>query len=368
MKTDREYSRTPPIMISLSRRECSAMRGIAILGIVLHNYCHWLGMAVKENEYTFSQANVSSLVHAMSNPTWNLPIHLLSFFGHYGVPIFLFLSAYGLTMKYEVGGADDRVWPFIKSHFVKLFSMMIVGFAAFIMVDRMIDRPHHYHLIDVVAQLGLFNNLLQNPDRVIWPGPYWFFGLMLQLYIVYRLFLYKRHWGVTVGLMLVCMLLQVLCSPTGDMLNRLRYNFIGGMLPFGLGLLYGRLSALKPEKFIKWKIKRHAAKIMTETFAAIFLLILIYRWSLDYQSWYWVPAAVCFFCVLLVKISPAEITDLLAWVGGISSAMFVCHPITRKIFIGISRHGDIYTGLLMYVIATFVLSMGFSFILQKRRN
>ena len=36
----------------LSRAECNIMRGLAIMGIFLHNYCHWLGPVVKENEYT----------------------------------------------------------------------------------------------------------------------------------------------------------------------------------------------------------------------------------------------------------------------------------------------------------------------------
>ena len=80
------------------------MRGLAIIGIFLHNYCHWLGFAVKENEYTFTMSKSSSLMQAISDPDWNLPIHLISFFGHYGVPVFLFLSAYGLVMKYEKRG------------------------------------------------------------------------------------------------------------------------------------------------------------------------------------------------------------------------------------------------------------------------
>ena len=46
----------------------------------------------------------------MTQPDWNLPVHLLSFFGHYGVPVFLFLSAYGLVMKYENGG-NDTITP-----------------------------------------------------------------------------------------------------------------------------------------------------------------------------------------------------------------------------------------------------------------
>ena len=37
----------------LSRSACNAFRGLAIIGIFLHNYCHWLGPIVKENEYQF---------------------------------------------------------------------------------------------------------------------------------------------------------------------------------------------------------------------------------------------------------------------------------------------------------------------------
>ncbi len=355
-------------MTHLSRRECSALRGIAILGIVLHNYCHWLGMAVKENEYTFTMSKADGIARAIADPSWNLPVHLLSFFGHYGVPVFLFLSAYGLTMKYEIGGAEDKVWRFIKTHFIKLFSMMIVGFAAFTMIDRITPGPHHYQLMDVVTQLLLVNNLMPDPDHVIWPGPYWFFGLMMQLYVVYRLFLYKRHWGITVAFILVCTLLQALCSPEGETLNRLRYNFIGGMLPFGMGLLYGRLAEMKWEKQIRWKPDTQYAKVICATLAVLFLLALVYYWSFDFQSWLWVPMAVCLLCILAVKILPAKANDLLAWVGGISSAMFVCHPITRKIFIPISRQGDTYTGLLLYMTATIVLSLGFAFILQKKKK
>ena len=35
--------------------EALALRGLAIIGIFLHNYCHWLNPVVKENEYTYSQ-------------------------------------------------------------------------------------------------------------------------------------------------------------------------------------------------------------------------------------------------------------------------------------------------------------------------
>ena len=37
----------------LTRTECTAMKGIAIIGIMLHNYCHWLKDIVRENEFTW---------------------------------------------------------------------------------------------------------------------------------------------------------------------------------------------------------------------------------------------------------------------------------------------------------------------------
>ena len=37
----------------LSRPACNALRGLAIIGIFLHNYCHWLGPIV----YTCSRSS-----------------------------------------------------------------------------------------------------------------------------------------------------------------------------------------------------------------------------------------------------------------------------------------------------------------------
>ena len=223
----------------LTRNECNALRGLAIIGIFLHNYCHWLGPIVKENEYQYFQKNVDALNVALSHPDQNLLMHLLSFFGHYGVPIFLFLSAYGLVVKYErkpdvtVTSHSSTsvikfklllIWDFIRYHYLKLFKMMIVGFVAFTMVDAITPGRFHYQFMDVIAQLFMYNNILPNPDKIIWPGPYWFFGLMLQLYIVYRLLLYRRHWGYTVALIILCEIIQLSCNPEGEALNRWRYS------------------------------------------------------------------------------------------------------------------------------------------------
>ena len=369
---------------ALSRSACNMLRGLAIIGIFLHNYCHWLGPIVKENEYQYFQHNVDWLNQIMVNADIYLPIHLISFFGHYGVPVFLFLSAYGLVMKYEakphldintqmykINGKAIYNWreplQFIRYHYLKLFKMMIVGFVAFTMFDSITPGAHHYAALDIVAMLGMFNNLLPNPDHIIWPGPYWFFGLMLQLYIVYRLLLYRRHWGYTVALMAICIGIQLALgfdNPESEAMNRYRYNFMGGMLPFGLGLLYARYGE---------NILMTFHSNITNFIGIFFSLSLIYSLSGNMIGWTFVPFFICLLCVLLAELLEnvhwlSGIYKVLEWVGSISAALFVCHPITRKIFIPISRRGDIYAGLLLYIISSICLAWLFAQPMKKIPN
>lgn len=322
------------------------MRGLAIIGIFLHNYCHWLGFAVKENEYTFTMSKASDLMQALAQPDLNLPIHLVSFFGHYGVPVFLFLSAYGLVMKYEKRGAlspkQTNVVPFLKHHYVKLFKMMIVGFVAFTMVDAITPGSHKYHVMDILGQMFMFNNMMPDPDHVIWPGPYWFFGLMMQLYIVYRLLLWRKGDVYALLLIAVCWAMQAFCDPEGDTLNRVRYNFMGGVLPFCAGLLYARHG----------KQLTHGVRMTL----MVISVVAVFFFSFNFQTWLWAPLFVCTATIGIVKLLPKTVNEWIAWVGTISAALFVLHPLTRKIFIPISRHGDVYTGLLLYIVASIALA------------
>lgn len=333
----------------LTRAECAALRGLAIIGIFLHNYCHWLGPVVKENEYTFSQHNVDWLTAVMASPDGLLPAHLVSFFGHYGVPVFLFLSAYGLELKYG-RSLYAPAFRFVAYHWKKLFSMMIVGFVSFTIVDAMTPGRWHYTLTQVVAQLAMVNNLLPDPDHNIWPGPFWFFGLMLQLYVVYRLLLYKRHWAWTAGAMVVCLGVQLAFAPESEALNWYRYNFMGGMLPFGLGLLYARYG----NRIILTNLNTLSLLV-----SVVFCGFMVMWMSASYLLWSVVPLVVCILCVYVVKLLSqaarrpvgAWLMERLVWMGEISAALFVIHLVLRKVFIPISRHGDIYTGLLLYAIA-----------------
>ncbi|MGN1262407.1 MAG: acyltransferase [Prevotella sp.] len=342
----------------LTHEECAAMRGIAILGIILHNYCHWLSFAVKECEYTFKSGCCDGLWQVITHPDAYLPVHLLSFFGHYGVPVFLFLSGYGLVMKYE--RQPDALTPrqFLWHHYKKLFRIMIVGFAAFLILDAVTPGSFTFRWYNVLAQLLMVINFLPEPNRIITPGPFWFFGLMMQLYIVYRMFIYRRSNAVAVALVLACWLAQVVCEPEGESLNRLRYNFIGGMLPFCAGVLFARMPL--------WEALSDRMSWWHWCLGGMLLSAVAVLFCFDYQTWFWVPLLVVGASIAAVRMLPSGVLTPLVWTGGVSAALFVTHPMLRKIFIPISRHGDVYDGLMLYLVSSLVVAWMFNRIISGR--
>ena len=374
------------------------MRGIAILAIMLHNYCHFISKIVKENEYMYHEVNNDRLWFVLTNPDELLPVHLLSYFGHYGVPVFLFLSGFGLVKKYETSpdpskggeglrteGAWQALLPFgeagrgfILYHYLKLLRMLIVGFVLFLVVDAVTPGRFAFHWDNVLAQLLMYINVLPEPDKIIWPGIYWFFGLMMELYIVYRLLLYRRQAWLVVGLIVVCWLLQVFCDPDGETLNRLRYNCIGGMLPFGLGVLfggaevrgYGGTRILLP-RIIPSKVISRPRTPAPPHLRIIFLLLalasipLVIAMSFSFHSWLWIPVVIIIGTIAMVKAMPDAILKVFVFFGTYSAAMFVAHPVARKLFITVAWRQDIYDGLMLYVVVVIALSWAVKQIIDR---
>ena len=360
------------------------MKGIAILGIMLHNYCHYVKGIVRENEFTWQQMRCDRLWDVIQQPDELLPMHLFSFFGHYGVTVFLFLSGFGLVMKYEHETSPDPseggecladrdsgrpssplgrlrgVWRFLRYNYLKLFRIFIVGFVLFVMLDAITPGMHRYKAHEVVAMLGMYANFLERPSQVIWPGPYWYFSVTLQLYILYRLVFYRwRHWGVVVALMVGCWVWQLCYLDDMVTLERLRYNLVGGLLPFGMGVLCGRF--LRKEESGKGKENTHAIGSPTKTnllllSTFLFSLFIAIPMSFDINTWLWVPALAVVGTIALVKLIPQWLMPPILWLGTISAAIFVMHPLVRKIFVRPYLVYDQYTGLLLFVVATLLVS------------
>ena len=368
----------------LSRTESSALRGIAILGIILHNYCHFLGFAVKENEYKFDAGRPMQFLDKLFSLDSDLFIHFFSFLGHYGVPIFLFISGYGLVKKYEAQpqqpASAKEVSPsgtfggaFIKKHFLKLFRLMIIGYLLFIGVYllRHSDGAQVYSWDRVLTQLTMTINFLYfDPDHIIKPGPYWFFGLMLQLYALYILVVHRwRSKWLLLALALGSVVLEACFADSQDWLNYIRYNFIGGLLPFCMGVWMARREPLSNSPEGEGNKKPPLGEVWWGVFSALFVLF----GSLNYWTWLFVPAFVVTGAIATVKLliackgflSPlSSLASPLSWLGSISAMLFVMHPVMRELIIGHYRKVDIYGGIFIYLLSSVALAMLLKWILR----
>ena len=379
----------------LSRTESSALRGIAILGIILHNYCHFLGFAVKENEYKFDTGRPMQFLDKLFSLDNDLFIHFFSFLGHYGVPIFLFISGYGLVKKYEAqpqqpasakeaspsgtfGGA------FIKKHFLKLFRLMIIGYLLFIGVYllRHSDGAQVYSWDRVLTQLTMTINFLYfDPDHIIKPGPYWFFGLMLQLYALYILVVHRwRSNWLLLALALGSVVLEACFAGSQDWLNYVRYNFIGGLLPFCMGVWMARKEIpIRPTPNPPYREGAITPVPKDSTSLSLGILLgwvvisalFVLFGSLNYWTWLFVPAFVVTGAIATIKLVshlcislPSGGLGVGSWLGSISAMLFVMHPVMRELIIGHYRKVDIYGGIFIYLLSSVALAMLLKWILR----
>lgn len=340
----------------LTPAECSSMRGVAIVGIMLHNFLHWMPNVTSENEFRFQAANVEAIREALSSHDAMLPAHMISFFGHYGVVVFIFLSAYGLVCKYEKRGTSELTTHaphhFIVSHAIKLLKMMTVGMVLYTLQGMILGRE--ISLFHVIGQMSMMLNLLPYPGDRMDPGPYWFFGLLLQFYILYRLFLYKSKTSTIIIMIAICTIIQMVCTPEGAWLEYWRYNFIGSMLPFGLGMIAARQSFVLSKK-ASWCL------ILPS-------LILLYGLSLDYSTWFFAPIAAIVGTLSFVGILPHIVRRLLMYVGILSSSIFIIHPIFRRQFAWVAQSGDFWTGFGWYGLTTCLGAIGLYFLFKYILN
>ena len=324
----------------LTKSDNHLLKGIAILSIMLHNLLHLLPRAVAENEFEFSARNIHRVVYEFhhSHDVWSIISALISHFGHYGVSIFLFLSGYGLVMKYEKSSSSIPPIPsFIWQHMKKLWGLMVPGFvvAFFFLMDW---NTFTLQLKDsnpwlTFAFLGNFFEF----DTLLY-GPWWFFSLMLQFYVLYRLVLYRWKnplflWRLVV-LSLVVMWwandvhLQLSISQS-SLLRYIRVSALGHLLPFAIGISTARESGRAI--FVQWnKACPNRLRSIIAVLTSLLGVVLLYYSAFHFTFWLFSPLFAIMAVVPWTSLlrHPSLRMGWEHW-GIYSSALFVYHPIIR---------------------------------------
>ncbi len=354
---------TTPRSEFLSRTECEAMKGLAILCVMMHNACHLLAGSVQENEFDFDLNNGLNLLEYLHHPDVYLPVFLFTIIG-IGVHVFTFLSGYGLVKKYERPGVRVRTLPFIGYRYLKLLRLMLIPLIVYHGIYYYFNHSMIAGWDTIAAQLLTVVNLLWWPDPgvAIHPGPFWFFGMIMEMYVIYRLLLYRPHGASTasrvwpvVALIAAAWLAQTVCDPGGELVHYMRFNFVYGALPFGLGVLAGR----------------YRGKLQLPWWALLLVLLgglaLTVAGNFTPYLWVWVPALVAVSMVAFIKLCHASIVKGAAWIGKLSAMLFVVHPVVRMLLFNNGNAvwaSGVYKTLAIYFVAAFVVAWLYRLLLR----
>ena len=224
-----------------TKRDTSILKGFAILCIVFHNFFHWLPPSPGENEFVFSALRIQQFFHLLGEQPAEFANIILSYLGHYGVQLFIMISGFGLAMSMM---RKEQSWGvFVLDRLKKLYPLLITGIVVFILATIVLTG--HSLKADEWRELGwkmLFIHTLLPNSGISLNGPWWFFGMIFQLYLLFP-WLYQliRRWkgmgfaGVClVSYGLIFLFLKVFNLHGGFIVMQ---NSIGHLPEFCLGIL-----------------------------------------------------------------------------------------------------------------------------------
>jgi peptidoglycan/LPS O-acetylase OafA/YrhL len=303
----------------LSHKDTAILKGMAISAIIFHDFIHWIS-PVRENEFTFDPSRFRIFLQTVPHPELAVQA-VFSFFGHFGVQIFIFLSAYGLAKSHW-----DKPEPwaaFMWGRCKKLYPMFGLVIVPWMLLLAVASSPIQV-LKDVAPKILLMLAGLSN----FWPGyglppvgPWWFIPFILQFYAIWfflRKLTIKFGWPGLLVLSIACL---IIAYGTGPFLDRWSINLfespIGHMPELCLGIVAARfpLRINAPVAFLA---------------GALVLLGSLYSvlWPLTFIS-----ATVAMLWIYLKMRGTFLSCEPLEWIGRYSPLIFLVNGIVRLFFL-----------------------------------
>lgn len=338
----------------ISKQDNAIMRGFAILLIILHNFCHWMPDCVEANEFTWSSDNIVVYLNYISHGGPHLFLNFLSHYGHYGIALFLLLSGYGLSLKYDKQ-TKLNTFAFLLNHVKKLLCLLLPALFISFIVDESLWLSQTWKSL---IQLCAFTANL-NPYYHFIYGPWWWFSLIMQFYVIYA-FIFHNHSIKFITLftsVILIFYIGVTCYCWNDLDNNnslmayLHYNFPCSILPFYLGVLLSRINCNFSS--ISWIFIVGSVVTVLGSFSAL--------------VWCVVPlfAAITLFVIVKFLSKFLFVNVLLQKVGKISAWIFAIHPIVRKFAIPYLDIYNDYLVLITYIIITLTLAWLIHWLINK---
>ena len=313
--------------MNISQRNSLQMRGVAIIFVCLHNLFHIVYTKIKECEFSFYPERAEKALSFSSETPWNVFAHLCNYWGWYIVTTFIFLSGYGLVMKYEKKGKPLKWKNYCIRNYVKLMILMLIPWA---ICFRDLFQP------TALLQLTYVINFIK-PFYIV-PGVFWYFSLAFQLYLLYLFFYHHRSnkWLLWASVPMILLMAVFSLMPASMLQIKVGHNFPYWLPVFLLGVWFARSGS--DSSFMRM-VEQHR-------FLAIIIFFLLWvAATLTRVLWALAPLLAILLLIAIFhehkrqKELPKPLAlvskgfgNVFAWLGVLSPGIFVWHPVVRMYY------------------------------------
>lgn len=314
----RLYQKSVFNAVELTRADASVIKALAILMIVAHNYFHQVKPFPGENEMAFHAETFWKMVFQIAEHPFDAFHPIASFFGHYGVHIFLFMSGYGLTKKalgyvQKHGGISwTDLWKVSLNQIAKIVSLTLVGVSILCLYKYIAwgTLPDAEFFTKYLVFLTFTENLRPG-DFGYFVSVWWFMALIVQFYLLFPIIFkgLSRHAYLTLSIGVVCQLLVVsIYEPLLEEHVLVYATPLGQMVLFMLGgyLAMGR-------RLSRWIV--------------LPLVVVLPLTFIDPNFFHLSFVAVTVFLMLAYGLLRERLiaSKTLLWIGGMSMFIYIVH-------------------------------------------
>jgi peptidoglycan/LPS O-acetylase OafA/YrhL len=348
---------------AIKKEDTTFYKGMAILMIVTHNFMH-LFPNPKENQFDYHAQRVLDFLQLSYAEPENIIRFSLSFLGHYGVQVFVFLSAYGLMVKYLT--EKPQYWLFMWHRWIKIVPIFLLAILLWMLLEGWVVGGHgilgpvkilYWNLEPLILKALLISNLI--PDYSMQPiGPWWFVPFIFQFYLIFPMLRYLiNRFGNICLLVLSVASIAVAIKTQGKIGGLNIYFTVLGHLPvFCLGMYLAQ----------KRELNFRTPWLLTATAIIVFIL------GNFNQSW-WHLNQVAFLIVLLAIFAAIQphlqksgiVSRGLLFYGSISMPLFLVNGFTREPFISMAIEHDHWLLNLLFCLASLLFSTVVACILSR---
>ncbi|HHH76472.1 MAG TPA: acyltransferase [Phycisphaerae bacterium] len=337
------------------------MKGLSILFISFHNFAHWIPGIPQENEFNFTSSNLSEFLDARF---FEFPIdYFFSFFGHYGVQLFIFFSAYSYFKKREEILHGNHL-IFLRNRFIKIgipFLMIAVLTGVIRVLLDLWDEPdtsfaEHCSTLFAPLLWGVAKIFCLTPfmdgREYAGQGPWWFISMIMMFYLILPLLLRIKPSVKNLLIVNLVSFAMLYLSDTYLGWFNIRFTVMGHLPEIFFGFFIANLGLKQSKRFDN-------AKYAYLSIIPLFALLTFLNSSL--LLWYLtaIPATIAFYYLfkLILKISGKRISNIFYLLGSLSLYIFLINGLIREVFIRFTPRGPGQLWHLVLLIASFTVTV-----------